>query len=874
MRRLTSFALLFVTSAAAPAFAQRLPTTVVPEHYDLTFTVDLANERFTGVETIRVQVGAPTSRIVLHALDLRFEDATIVAGTALQKATVSFNKSEETATLALRRAVSRGRAEIRIRYEGVLNDKLRGFYVSKTSRRKYAVTQFESTDARRAFPCFDEPALKATFALTVIVDRGDTVISNGKLLSDAPGPAPAQHTLKFASSPKMSSYLVAMAVGDFQCLDGSQDAIPIRICATPDKTALGQIALESTKQILKFYNGYYAIKYPFGKLDLVAVPDFAAGAMENTAAIFFRETDLLADGTTASASTRKNIAGTIAHEMAHQWFGDLVTMRWWDDLWLNEGFATWMSSHPLDAWKPEWNVAVDDASDSQRALTLDSLKSTHAIHARVDSPAEIEGSFDAIAYEKGAAVLRMIESYVGAETFRKGVNAYLQAHAYGNATSEDFWAAIASTSGRPVDKILPTFVNQPGVPLIEVSLRCEDNNTITRGTFRQQRVTLEPGSNGGAPGSLWQVPVCTKIQGSASPDSCSVLDKEQQVIELAHGCPSWVFIDAGAHGYYRTVYAPEMLRAIAPEIETALSAPERLTLVEDEWALVRAGRHTAADYLTIASGFGREEASGVLALVTARLSFIDRYLTTDAARPELQSFVRSLFRGQFDVLGLEGRVSSRGDGDDRRQLRAVVTSALGTTGADGAVIATARAVVDRALSGGAPLDPTAASALIEVAAEHGDQKLYDALAAAAERATSPEDHYRYLYALPSFRDPALIERALQEALSSRMRTQDTPHYLAQLFGNPAARERAWAFVKEHWPELELKVQVAFSDVSLVRALGAFCDVRTREDIRTFFAAHPLPAAARALQETLERIDNCVELKNTQTSVVADWLSRR
>ena len=729
------------------------------------------------------------------------------------------------------RPVPQGSAQIQIRYRGVLNNRLRGFYSSKTSQRKYAVTQFEATDARRAFPSFDEPAFKATFALTLIVDRGDTAISNGRLLSDTPGPGRTQHTLKFSTSPKMSPYLVAMAVGDFRCIAGSQDAIPIRICATPDKVDLGHIALEATRQILKFYNGYYAIKYPFGKLDIVAVPDFAAGAMENTAAIFFRETDLLADERSASTSTRKNIAGTIAHEVAHQWFGDLVTMQWWDDLWLNEGFATWMSSHPLAAWKPEWNIAVDDASARQRALNLDALKSTHPIHARAETPAEIEESFDTITYEKGAAVLRMIERYVGAEAFRNGVNAYLRAHAYGNATSQDFWTALAAAAGRPVDKILPTFVNQPGAPLIEVSLRCEDNNTITRGVFRQQRFTLEPGANGGAPGTVWQVPVCTKIQGASAPGSCSVLDKEQQVIEVAHGCPSWVFINAGADGYFRTAYAPEMLRAMAPEIETALTAPERLTLVEDEWALVRAGRHAAADYLTIASGFAREQTSGVLALVTARLTFIDDYLTTAATRPKLQSFVGSLFRPTFEALGLDARPD---DADDRRELRAVIVSALGTTAADPTVIAQSRAAVERALAGGArPLDPTAASALIDIAARHGDVKLYDALAAAAERAATPEEHYRYLNALPSFRDPVLIERALLESRSSRIRSQDTVSYLSRFFSNAAARDRAWAFLKENWTELEPKIRIAFGDVRLVRALSAFCDPRARDDIREF-----------------------------------------
>src|SRR5262249_57389072 len=273
---------------------------------------------------------------------------------------------------------------------------------------------------------------------SVTIDRGDIAISNGRVLSDTMGPAITQHTMKFATTPRMSTYLVAIAVGDFRCLEGAAEQIAIRICATPDKRDLGAIALDSAKRILQFYNGYYAIKYPFGKLDVVAVPDFAAGAMENTAAIFYRETDLLADSKNASVATRKKIMSILAHEMAHQWFGDLVTMSWWDDIWLNEGFATWMANKPLAAIRPDWNVAVDEEQETQKALSIDSLKSTRPIHSDVQTPAEIDEAFDAIAYEKSAAVLRMIESYVGEETFRKGVNAYLHAHAYKNATSEDF----------------------------------------------------------------------------------------------------------------------------------------------------------------------------------------------------------------------------------------------------------------------------------------------------------------------------------------------------------------------------------------------------------------------------------------------------
>jgi aminopeptidase N len=854
---------------AAPAAAQRLPAIVLPEHYDLTFAVDLDRARFEGTETIRVQVAEPTARVVLHALDIEFHDVTVGAGPSAQTAAVTTNPDEETATLAVPKAIAKGPAEIHVRYTGVLNDKLRGFYLSKGKIRRYAVTQFESTDARRAFPCFDEPAFKATFAITLIVNRGDTAISNGKLLSDTPGPAATQHTVRFAASPKMSSYLVAMAVGDFQCLEGAQDGVPIRICATPDKKELRHIALESAQQILKFYDGYFAIKYPFGKLDVVAVPDFAAGAMENTAAIFYRETDLLADAKTASVGTRKKIASILAHEMAHQWFGDLVTMTWWDDIWLNEGFATWMANHPLAAWKPEWNVAVDEGIETQTALNLDSLQSTRPIHAKVETPGEIEAAFDAIAYEKGAAVLRMIESYVGADAFKKGVNAYLQAHAYGTAASEDFWTTIARSTDKPVDKIMATFVNQPGFPLIAATISCAGGQTTV--TLAEERFFLDPALVKTGSSGRWQVPVCAKA--SAQKDvACDVMTAAVHPLTVGHsGCAPWVFVNAGAQGYYRTEYAPEVLRAMAPHVETDLTAAERLSLIGDEWALVRAGRHSVADYLTLASGFGREASGGVLGMVTGRLDFMHDYLTTEATRAKFETFTRTLFRPSLDALGFQ---SAPGDSDERRTLRAVVIAALGGPGEDPDVIAKSRAALDRALSGGPPLDPTLAGEIVEIAASHGDAKLYDLLTAALARAASPDEHDRYLYALADFRDPALVDRALQYARSPQLRSQDTAIYLGQFFGNPFARTRAWAFVKQHWTELEPKIMISLGDVNLVGSLSAFCDAAARDDIKAFFEARRLPAAARTLNQTIERIDNCIELREKQAPVLAEWLRRR
>ncbi|MBI3401496.1 MAG: ERAP1-like C-terminal domain-containing protein [Acidobacteria bacterium] len=870
MRFCVPLALGLAALAASPAAAQRLPTTVVPSHYDLAFGVDLAHERFEGTETIQVQVEEATPRVVLHAVDITFRNVTIRTGTGAsaqtaQTADVTLDANAQTATLTVGRALEKGPATIQIRYSGILGTSLRGFYISKTKARKHAVTQFESTDARRAFPCFDEPAFKATFAVTLTIDRGDAAISNGRVLSDTPGPAVTQHTMKFATSPKMSSYLLAMAVGDFKCLEGAADAIPIRICATPDKTELGRIALESAEQILKFYNTYYTIKYPFGKLDVVAVPDFAAGAMENTAAIFYRETDLLADSQSASVATRKTIASILAHEMAHQWFGGLVTMQWWDDIWLNEGFATWMANKPLAAAHGDWNIAVDETEENRSALNLDALKATRPIHADVNTPAQIDEAFDGIAYEKGAAVLRMVEHYVGPEAFRAGINAYLQAHAYANAASEDLWKAISASSGKPVERILPTFVNQPGVPLLEVSSVCANDRTTV--TLTQRRFFADAAS---AEAGRWQIPVCLKGAGQSAP-TCEVLTDASRAVTLPGTCSPWVFANAGARGYYRTAYSSELLRGIAPRVETDLSAPERLMLLDDEWAMVRARRHTIGDYLTLAAGYGTERTSGVLQEATSRLGFIHTYLTTDATRGSFERFARGLLRPLFSDLGLTAASS---DSDERRTLRSTVVAALGSFGDDPDVVAQARTALDRALAGGPALDATTAASVIRTAAAHGDAALFDALASAAERATSPEEQYRYLYALAGFRDPALIDRGLQRVLSTQIRNQDAAIYLGRFFANPAARPRAWTFVNERWAELAPKISISGGDTNLVRSLAGFCDAPSRDAIVSFFAAHPLPASTRTLDQTLEQINSCIELRESQTAAVTSWLAGR
>src|SRR5580692_1753961 len=552
---------LRLVSFASPASCQRIPNLATPEHYQLTITPDFANENFAGDETIQIRLLKPSASITLNALEIKFAEVTIGSGGKSQTAQVTSDEKNETATFTVAEPLASGPAEIRVRYTGILNGQLRGLYLSKANNRKYAITQLENTDARRMYPSFDEPIYKATFDLTAIIDKGDTALSNTKIVSDTPGPGDGKHTLKFSTTPKMSSYLVALAVGDWQCAEDTADGIPVRVCGIPDKKPYADFALQAAVVTLKYYDQYFGIKYPYGKLDILGVSDFAPGAMENTGLVIARDL-IFVDPKQSSYLLRKAVAQElVAHEIAHQWFGDLVTMKWWDDVWLNEGFATWMSFKPMEAWKPEWNLETDAVRSSTGAMSTDSLSSTRAIEAHAESPAEIQELFDDIAYNKAAAVLRMVEGYVGPETFRKGVNAYLSKYSYSNASAEDFWNTIAETSHKPVDRIMAGFVKQPGVPLVSLKTSCSGKNasvTVTQTRYFRDRALLEAGSK-----EKWDIPVCLK---AGKDEKCELLATKDQPLALP-GCTDGAFGNAGGRGYYRTGYTSQDLNRVASSAE-------------------------------------------------------------------------------------------------------------------------------------------------------------------------------------------------------------------------------------------------------------------------------------------------------------------
>jgi aminopeptidase N len=856
--------LTFLVTTFSLATAQRLPEVAAPENYKLTFTPDLEKATFEGDETISIRALKPTSEITLNAADIDFHDVTITSGGGTQKAKVTPNKEKEMVVLAVERPLSAGTATIHITYSGILNSEMRGLYLGKDDQgRKYAASQFEATDARRAFPSFDEPSYKATFDITAVADKGQVAISNYKVISDTPGPGD-KHTVHFATTAKLSSYLAALVVGNFEYIEGEADGVPIRIYSTPGKKETGKFALESAEHILQYYDKYFGIKYPYGKLDLVGLPDFSAGAMENAGCITFREVLLQVDGKQGSVDLKKTVASVISHEMAHMWFGDLVTMKWWDDIWLNEGFATWMSSKPLEQWKPEWNYDLDDASGTGGTMNTDSLANPRPIHQAAETPGQIMELFDGIAYGKASSVLRMLEAYLGEQTFRAGVNAYLQQHQYANATADDFWSTQAKTSKKPVDLIMPTFVKQAGVPVINVKSQCSGTSTAV--TLDQRRYYYDREKFQAANDQLWQVPLCMK--SSTGAQKCELLTKREQTFTLP-GCSTWVLANAGATGYYRAGYQPDAVRSLAGDAESKLTPAERIASQSDIWASVRVGREPVGDYLAFAQGLEGDRNRAVMDDVLGRLNFIGRYLVTDSDRDSYRAWLRGYLSPVVKDVGWEPKP---GESDEQRTLRSRLFNSLGYDGRDPQVLAEARKIADKALEDPSSVDRQLAGGALALAALNGDQAFYDRVMAALKNAKSPEEYYNYLFTLPQFSDPKLLQRTLDFAVSPDVRSQDALGVVSSVMGNPEGQKQAWDFVLSHWDAVQ-KAGGPFASGQIVGSTGTFCDAQMRDQVVEFYSAHKIESAERTYRQSIERINNCVDLKSQQQPQLASWLGQ-
>jgi aminopeptidase N/puromycin-sensitive aminopeptidase len=637
----------------------------------------------------------------------------------------------------------------------------------------------------------------------------------------------------------------------------------LRICATPGQEALMGFALEATKGVLAFYHRYYGIKYPFEKLDQIAVPDFAWGAQENTAAIVYRESALLVDPETAPLDQKREVASTIAHEIAHQWFGDLVTMTWWDDIWLNEGFATWMEAKAVDAWKPEWSAGAEKVQTTTYALWADSLAATRPIRAAAETPAEINRLFDGIAYQKTGSVLRMIESYVGAETFRQGVNAYIARHAYANASAEDFAAALAAAAHQPVDRVLMDFVRQPGLPLVSVSAECRAGQTtlsLTQHRFFYDQDRLRQPSP-----EVWAVPVC--LRGAAGEPTCHLLTKPQDSMTIP-GCQAGVFANADTSGFYRTAYAPEAARELARA--KSVRPDERALFLADQWSLVFGGNHDLGQFLDLADEQKPRVERLPLEELYWTLGATRERVASAADRPAFEKWARTLVQPLLAELGLRSRP---GDSDEQKKYRSAVVKFASAVARDPRVVAELLDVAKAYMAGDTQVDPALVDPALRAAARSGDPAMYDRFVELSKSPPNALDRARYVYLQAAFENETLVKRTLERALTPEVRGQDILGLVYTAFGNPAGRRVAWSFLKPNFEAVVAKAGTSFGD-GIVGMAGIACEADLIADMDAFFTGKKLPGTERTLAQGLERGRACVDLRRNQQDVLHGWLARR
>ncbi len=852
----------------------RLPRAVVPSRYDIRLEPDLTTLTFRGEESIAVGVAEPVREIVVNAVELAIDEAVVVdARGREQRATVSLDEAAERCRLAFAEPLATGEGRLLLRFRGTLNDKLRGFYRSVYKdpggvTRTMAATQFEATDARRAFPCWDEPAFKAVFRVTLAIEPGLTAVSNTRILSETN--EGGRKVVRFADTITMSTYLVAFVVGELEHTEPSRVGdTPLSVWCVPGKRRLAAFGQEIAVASLRYFEDYYGLPYPGDKLDLLAIPDFAAGAMENLGAITFRETALLVDEGAASHAELQRVADVVAHENAHMWFGDLVTMSWWNGIWLNEAFATFMEMLAVDAWKPGWQRWVAFGVSRAAALTVDGLHSTRSIEFPVRAPREADAMFDVLTYEKGASVLRMLEQYLGPEVFRQGVRDYLRAHQYANADTGDLWAALGQASHQPIPAVMDAWIFAPGYPLVSVSV--EGREIV----LRQQRFTYlaEPlhwwGAAPAAPAGpgRWQVPVQLRVTAGGRASVERVLLAEPEVRRPLPAGLEAVVANEGGHGFYRVRYDDDLRARLLGRLPE-LAAIERFNLVNDAWAVTVAGLMPATDYLELTARFRDERDKNVWSILLGSFHTLNR-LVTPADRPKLEALVRDRAAPALAALGWTPRP---GEDELTRQLRGDLVRALGTLGNDRDVQARAAELYAGHERGSAPVDPNVLPALIAVLAHAGDEGRYHEFFERFRTATTPQEEQRYLYALTAFPPSSLVEQTLARTINGEIRTQDAPFVARTLLMTVHGRELAWDFVKKHWDTMDR----LYPKHGLRRMAEGVIGLATPEleaDVHRFFQERRIDLGGKTLEQYLEQLRVAVALREREGAALSRHLAR-
>ena len=841
----------------------RLPTSVVPIRYDLRLEPDLDAATFAGAESITVTVTEPVNEVILNAAELAIQsvaaertDGVVVQGS------VTLEPEAERAQLLFPSPLESGEWRLRLAFTGTLNDRLHGFYRSTYKdeagvSHTIAATQFESTDARRGFPCWDEPAFKAVFGVSLVVPEGLTAVSNAAVASEAPAGG-GKKVVTFADTIRMSTYLVAFVVGELEATDPVMvGKTPLRVWCVPGKKRLARVAEAVGAFSLEFFEQYYGLPYPGDKLDLLAIPDFAAGAMENLGAVTFRETALLVDEAAASHGELERVADVVAHEIAHMWFGDLVTMAWWNGIWLNEAFATFMELLAVDAWKPEWKRWVTFGASRAAAMGVDGLGNTRPIEFEVRAPRDCEAMFDLLTYEKGASVLRMLEQHLGPDVFRDGVRLYLDRHRFANAETTDLWQALGDAARQPIPGVMDGWIFHPGYPLVTVEL---DGQGVR---LSQRRFTYLEGAGDGQ----WRVPILLRASVKKGIVEKHLLLEDREMAVSLPAAADWVVVNAGGHGFYRVRYAPTLLKKLLGAL-ARIEPIDRFNLVSDCFALTQSGAMSGHDYLDLTARFVTETDRNVWTVLAGSFTYVGRVIASET-RPGLAALVRHRVAAATERLGWE---PEPGESELERQLRGELLRLLGTLGDDPATQERARELYARHRNDDVAVDPNVLPALIAIVAWTGGEEQYGWFLERFKNARTPQEEQRYLYALAGFRQPELLSRTLALTIGGEVRSQDAPFLMRALLASVYGRGLAWEFVKEHW-ETMARQYPGSAYRRMFEGITALISADWERDVGAFFSSRGIVLGGKTLEQYLEQLHVAVSFQEREREGLAAYLGR-
>jgi len=818
----------------------RLPKTAVPLEYDLQLKPDLHNFTFEGVETINLKILKKTKVLTLHSKELEIVTAearpNALGLASAQFAQISYNEKQETVNLSFKNFIPIGNTRVTLVFKGILNDKMRGFYRSKyhTEDKEHymATTQFEATDARRAFPCFDEPAHKAVFHVSLVIPNGKIAISN-TLPSLVKEHESGYQIIRFAPTPKMSTYLLAFIVGDFEHLEAkTNNKTLVRVFTTPGKKHQAKFSLEMAVRTLEFYEKYFDIKYPLKTLDMVAIPDFASGAMENWGLVTYRESAILVDEQHSSTSNKQWVALVIAHELAHQWFGNLVTMEWWTHLWLNEGFASYIEYLAVDKLFPKWDIWTQFSTNDQGvALRLDSLKNTHPIEVKVHHPDEIGEIFDEVSYSKGASVIRMLADYLGEKDFRDGLRYYLKKHSYKNTETIHLWQAFEKVSKKPVSKIMHNWTSKSGYPVVKVNL-VKNKLSLTQERFFASPISKKKSNDK----TKWHIPNLVPSK-------------------------NFMKLNLGEAGFYRVAYSKDLLDKLRePVLKKTLSPRDRLGIVRDLFALAEAGTIPTTNALEFLSAYKNENNYTVWLEIATGLNKIAQLLAHTPLQDKLNTIISNLF---YPIVKELGWNKKEGESHTDTLLRALAISQAGLAG-NKQIISEAKkhfAMMQK----GEYILPDIRSAIYTIVASQGKNKDYKILLEKYKNEKLHEEKNRIGSALGNFKDLKILKSVCEFAISKDVRVQDTVGIISSVGANSHGRDIWWNFVENNWQTLVSRYGAGGHTLSrLVKAISGSAEEKHLKSFKKFFATHDAPGAKRAIDQVIERLEgNILWLKRDQ-----------